>query len=252
MDGDIQVVVSDSVLRLTIDRAAKRNALTERMYAKLAEQLEAANGDTQIRAILISGRGEHFCAGNDLAEAAAFGRGELTGESQSWRMIRALIDSELPIVAAVQGHAVGIGATMLLHCDVVFVATGTKIQTPFVKLGVVPEAVSSIYLPALVGHIRAFSMLGLGRSIDAATAVDWGMANLETSPDQVFASALEAATQLASASPEAVRHCKRLLRAPKTAHERAAEECELSTKLLSSPYVQSAFRKFLEKADGRS
>lgn len=247
-EGRVEAVMADGVLALTLDRVDKRNALTESMYAALAGELERANRADEVRAILISGRGDHFCGGNDIAEAAALGTGGIAGESQSVRFIRSLIDCELPLVAAVRGHAVGIGATMLLHCDAVFLASTASLAMPFLHLGVVPEACSSILLPAASGYLRAFAMLGLGRRLDAATAERWGLATEVVGPDEVLATARAAALALAKAPVAPLRHAKRLLRDRTALHGRATEECAIGRELLGSEHAQRTLGEFLRGA----
>ncbi|HTN13128.1 MAG TPA: enoyl-CoA hydratase-related protein, partial [Acetobacteraceae bacterium] len=154
MSEHVRSSLDGGVLELTMDRPDKRNALTRPMYTAMAEALEAAAENPAVRAVLLCGSGDGFCAGNDLADFVS-GAPPLAEDSPSRRFLRAISSHPKPIVAAVQGNAVGIGTTMLLHCDLVVLAEGARLVLPFVKLGVVPEAASSLLLPRLVGHQRA-------------------------------------------------------------------------------------------------
>ena len=169
--------VSGGVMTLTLARADKKNALSNAMYSALSDGLEDAEKDPAVRVVLFQGDGDSFTAGNDLADFSAQANGQDTGESQAFRFISNLGKATRPLVAAVQGNAVGVGTTMLLHCDLVFLADTAKLMTPFVNLALVPEAASSWLLPARIGHVRAYAMFALGEPLDAATALACGLAN---------------------------------------------------------------------------
>ena len=154
MSDHIRREVAGGVLTLTFDRPEKKNAVTDAMYGALADALLAARDDGAVRAILFRGEGDLFCAGNDLGEFAAVAMGGAQG-GNVWRFLHALADSDKPLIAAVQGNAVGVGATMLLHCDLVVLAEDARLTMPFVNLALVPEAASSLLLPARIGHARA-------------------------------------------------------------------------------------------------
>ena len=165
------------VLTLTLDRVDKKNALNNAMYGALADGLETAETDPMIRVVLIDAEGDMFTSGNDLADFATEVAGAPSGDRHVTRFLRNLSSAEKPIIAAVQGRAVGVGTTMLLHCDLVYLADNALLSTPFVSLGLVPEAGSSLLIPARIGHVRAFEMFVLGEPIDAVSAVAWGLAN---------------------------------------------------------------------------
>ena len=172
--------VSNGVLTLTLNRPEKKNALTRAMYQALADGIDGAGSDPDIRCVLIQAEGDMFTAGNDLGDFAAANRSEPAADASRARgnpLLVALARATTPIVAAVNGRAVGVGTTMLLHCDLVFVSDDALLTTPFVNLALVPEAASSLTLPARIGHARAFSMFVLGEAVDARKAVDWGIAN---------------------------------------------------------------------------
>src|SRR5262249_26081031 len=151
-------------------RPDKKNALTNAMYGALTDALRAAETDSAVRAIVIRGEGDMFTAGNDVGEFAAMATGAFKGERHVSRFVGAIARANLPLVAAVQGRAVGIGTTMLLHCDVVLLAEDAKLSTPFVGLALVPEAASSLLLPLRIGYVRAYEMFALGETMDARAA----------------------------------------------------------------------------------
>src|ERR1700733_7793777 len=169
--------VSGGVMTLTLARADKKNALSNAMYSALSDGLEDAEKDPSVRVILFQGDGDSFTAGNDLADFASQARGESAVDSPAHHFIQTISEVDKPIVAAVQGNAVGIGTTMLLHCDLVYLAENARLITPFVNLALVPEAASSWLLPAGIGHVRGYQMFALGEPMDAVTAVASGLAN---------------------------------------------------------------------------
>src|SRR5215831_894795 len=156
MTENVQIENSNGILTLTLARPEKKNALTNEMYGKLADAIEAADNDATVRVILIRGQGDSFTAGNDIAEFAAVAASVARGERHVMRFIRSLARLTKPLVAAVQGRAVGVGTTMLLHCDLVVLADNALLSTPFISLALVPEAASSLLMPLRLGHARAF------------------------------------------------------------------------------------------------
>jgi enoyl-CoA hydratase/carnithine racemase/uncharacterized damage-inducible protein DinB len=242
----VTVEQSAGVLTLTLNRPEKKNALTAAMYSVLGLAIDQASNDPEVRCILIQGNGDSFTAGNDLAEFAAINAGErdrIAGNA----LITALARANKPIVAAVQGRAVGVGATMLLHCDLVYVTEDAKLSTPFVGLGLVPEAASSVLLPARLGHARAFAMFVLGEVVDGATAVAWGLANTLVPAAALRARARAAAEAVAAQPPEAAAITKRLMRDGEALAARIAEENRHFTAQLKSPEAREAFAAFREK-----
>jgi enoyl-CoA hydratase/carnithine racemase len=176
MTDHIKTTTQDGVLEITFARPDKKNALSNAMYRKAADALESAQTDGGIRVVLLTGEGDAFTSGNDLADfaGAAAGGGE---ELQAGRFIRVLAQAEKPLVAAVPGLAVGVGTTMLLHCDLVFVADTARLSAPFVNLALVPEAASSLLLTGRIGHARAFAMFAMGEPLTGAEAFHLGIAN---------------------------------------------------------------------------
>jgi enoyl-CoA hydratase/carnithine racemase len=240
---------SGGVLTLTLNRPEKKNALTRAMYQALADGIDGAEQDPEVRCVLIQAEGDAFTAGNDLADFAAINRGE-AAESTGPRtnpLLAALARARTPIVAAVNGRAVGIGTTMLLHCDLVFVADDAVLTTPFVNLALVPEAASSLTLPARIGHARAFAMFVLGEPVDAAKAVAWGIANASCPKGELRARARSAAEAIASRPASAVVRTKALMRDPDALAARMKIEGGHFAEHLKSPEAKEAFAAFAEK-----
>lgn len=243
------VVVSDAegVRTLKLDRTEKKNALTLAMYTALSDALGEADAREDIRCVLIAGHPSGFCAGNDLndflqmAETGALG-------APIVRFLHALARCRTPLVAAVAGQAVGVGATMLLHCDYVVAADDAVFSTPFVTLGLAPEAGSSLLMPRLMGHARAFEMLAMDHPLDALGAHTAGLVNAITRSADLESAALAAARKIAALPPQAVRAARALMRG--SADEIAARidaEVEVFRQRLASPEAKAAFKAFLER-----
>lgn len=246
-DSTQDVIVTDegAVRTIRMNRLAKRNALTSAMYDTMAEAIETAG---RARCLLIAGGPDAFCAGNDLGDflkTATSGQG--VGK-EVLRFLHAIAGCETPIVAAVAGAAVGVGATMLLHCDYVVAADNARFSTPFVSLGLVPEAASSLLVPRLVGPRRAFAMLVMGQVLDVESAVGCGLVNTVVTPDALEAEALKAARGIAALPPEAVAAARRLIRGtPDEIHARIDAEAEVFKQRLQSPEARAAFEAFLSR-----
>lgn len=247
MTDHVRSDVSNGVLTLTLDRPEKKNALTRAMYQALGDAIDGAAA-ADVRCILIQAEGDVFTAGNDLADFAAANRGEpIEGRAGGNPLLAALARAVTPIVAAVNGRAVGIGTTMLLHCDLVFVADEAVLTTPFVNLALIPEAASSVTLPARIGHARAFSMFVLGEAVDARKAVEWGIAN-EVCPREALRARARAAADAVAARPaSAVRLTKMLMRDPSALAARMELEGTHFVAQLKSPEAKEAFAAFAEK-----
>ena len=244
------VAVSDDgpVRTVRMNRPDKKNALTSAMYAALAGAIETADASVKVRCILIQGVPGAFSAGNDLQEfmhVATSGEGL---DPSAVRFLHALARSQRPLVAAVQGVAVGVGTTMLLHCDYVVAGTDARFSTPFVGLGLVPEAASSLLAPRLMGQRRAFSLLVMGQPLDAVAARDCGLVNRVVAPAEVDAEAMQAARQIAALPAEAVAAARRLMRgAPDEVVARIDEEVALFKERLGSAEARAAFDAFLSR-----
>jgi enoyl-CoA hydratase/carnithine racemase len=245
--ADIITERSGSILRIELNRPAKRNALTSGMYAALADILNAAGKDEYTRVVLWHGAGESFSAGNDVDDFLKTPPGP--GGSPQARLMSALIDFDKPLVAAVHGAAIGSGTTMLLHCDFVYAGESAKFQLPFINLAVVPEFGSSYFVPARIGHIGAAEFVLLGLPFDAGRAAELGFVT-QVVPDQnVLATASETARTLAAKPAAALRASKRLLKQPFREQIKAAMEVEGQefSAQVRSEEAREALAAFLEK-----
>jgi enoyl-CoA hydratase/carnithine racemase len=246
-DIDVTITRETGALEITLDRAPRKNALSLAMYDALAAALAEASADAAIRAVLIKGSGGVFTSGNDLQD---FMRSPPSGsDSPVFRFLEALVAFEKPLVAAVEGHAIGIGTTMLLHCDLVYAADSARFALPFVNLALVPEASSSFLLPRLMGHARAAELLFLGEPFDATTAKELGIVNAVFPAGDVVSEARKRVHALTEKPPEALRQTKRLLKAPLAAETRARMQAEgaLFVERLASKEVAEAITAFFEK-----
>jgi enoyl-CoA hydratase/carnithine racemase len=247
MSEHIKLSEEDGVLEITFARPDKKNALTNSMYAAAREALEDAQTNQAIRVVLFTGEGGVFTAGNDISEFADVANGQ-AGELEAHRFIEALARAEKPIIAAVSGLAVGVGTTMLLHCDLVYIAEAAKLSTPFVNLALVPEAASSMLLPAHIGHVRAFGMFALGESLSGTEAVALGLANKALPQDEVLTAARAAAKALAKKPAGSVVSTKKLMRNVPTLLARIEEETLIFEERLRSDEAREAFRAFAERS----
>jgi enoyl-CoA hydratase/carnithine racemase len=247
MTEHVKIENDGGILSLTMARPDKKNALTNAMYGALADALEAAETDPTVRVLLIRGEGDMFTAGNDLGEFAAMATGAFQGERHVSRFLQALAHSSRPLVAAVQGRAVGIGTTMLLHCDVVVLADNALLSTPFVSLALVPEAASSLLMPLRIGHVRAFEMFALGEAVDANSALAWGLANRVVPLDRLKAEAVTLAARLAKQPAGAISATKRLMRSPEAlAAQMLTENARFGERLMTGE-AREAFAAFAER-----
>jgi enoyl-CoA hydratase/carnithine racemase len=236
------------VLRLQINRPEKKNALTLEMYGQMTSALEAADRDPTVRVILIHGSGDSFTSGNDLQD---FVQAPPVGDdSPVGRFITAISQARKPLVAAVSGVAVGIGTTMLLHCDFVYAAENTRFQAPFVNLALLPEAGSSLLLPMQIGHLRAAELLMLGEPFAAAKALQYGLVT-EVAADgaAALAAAQAVAAKLAAKPPAALHLTKLLLKGPhaKQVAAQVTDETRYFVEQVRSPEAAEAFQAFFEK-----
>src|SRR5438128_7154459 len=211
MSEHVRVEKSGGVLAITLARPERRNAITVAMYAALAEAVESAAHDDSIRVITFQGEGQDFAAGNDLADfLSALPRD--TTDIPVWRLLRALAQCETPIVAAVQGNCVGIGTTMLLHCDLVIAEEGARFSLPFVDLALVPEAASSLLLPRLAGRRRAARYLLLGEPFGVEEAITIGLASHRARPGELEMELDAIVAALLAKPADALRQTQHLLR----------------------------------------
>ena len=245
--NDILAERSGNILDIQLNRPAKKNAMTSAMYITMAELLDGAAKDDQIRVVLWHGAGNSFCAGNDIEDFMK--NPPAPGESPQAQLIHALINFEKPLVAAVQGAAIGGGTTMLAHCDFVYAGDSAKFQLPFVNLALVPEFGSSYLLPLRFGYTRAAELILLGGPFDAPRAAEFGLVT-QVVPDQsLLATATETARTLAAKPAAAVRASKRLLKAPlREQLERAVKlENEVFAERVRSDDAKQAFQAFFAR-----
>ncbi|MHC8357794.1 enoyl-CoA hydratase-related protein [Pseudomonas sp. LB3P81] len=236
------------LLTLRLNRPDKKNALTRAMYSHLAEALKQADTDPEINAVLITGSAECFTAGNDIADFLQQPPSNL--DSPVFQFMLTLLECRKPVIAAVAGAAVGIGTTMLLHCDLVYVSRDARLRMPFVNLGLCPEFGSSLLLPRLLGHAKAAELLLLGEGFSGEQAAQWGIATEALgSGEAALAKAREMALRFESLPPEAVRISKQLMKAPDREQLRKVieEEGALFTQRLRSPEAVAALSGFINR-----
>jgi enoyl-CoA hydratase/carnithine racemase len=239
---------TEGVQTLRLTRASKKNALTAVMYAGLREALIDGDGRADVACHVLVGSGGAFSAGSDVAEFAerAKGRADLSGPILEF--IRQLPRVQKPLIAAVDGLAVGVGTTLLFHCDLVYATPSSTFRTPFLDLGLVPEAGSSILAPQRMGYARAFELLALGETFSAERALAAGLVNAILPASEVEAAARKAAIRLARKPPQALAMCRRLMRGDGDAVGRQIEEeARVFAERLTSPEAREAFAAFLEK-----
>src|SRR5205809_4905779 len=212
MNEHIEVERQGGRLAIRMNRPERRNAITVAMYAALADAIESAASDPGVRLITIEGAGEDFTAGNDLADFIAEMPPPGTTDIPVWRLLRALAKNQVPILAAVHGNAVGIGTTILFHCDIVLAEEGSRFVMPFVDLGLVPEAASSLILPRLAGRRRAARYLLLGESFGAEEAMEFGLVSHVVPKGQLDSAVVSKVEALLAKPTEALRLTQRLLR----------------------------------------
>ena len=250
MTDHVIISQADGVMTLSLNRPDKKNALSDAMYGALADAMTRAETDPAIRVMLIRGEGDSFTVGNDLADFASAnkgGGGSIGDERNVGRFLKCLARATKPLVAAVHGHAVGVGTTMLLHCDLVYVAEDAKLSVPFVNLALVPEAASSITLPSRIGHARAFAMFALGETVSGKTAADWGIANAAVPADELHGKAMAACQTLAKRPLGAVTTTKKLMREADRLAARMDEEGGLFAERLKTAEAAEAFQAFAER-----
>ena len=248
MTEHVLVATTDGVMEIRMNRPDKKNALTQAMYGAMADALEAAAEDPALRCVVLCANGESFCAGNDITDFNSRPAGTSNTLSQTSRFLAAVSTAPKPLVAAVQGNAVGVGTTMLLHCDLVVLGTSARLAMPFANLGLVPEAASSLLFPRLVGWQRAAEAFLLGEPLDAVTAHTWGIANRVVDDADLHATAHGLANRLAAKSPSALRHTKALMRGtPEEIATRMRTEGAIFGAQLQSPEAKEAFAAFFEK-----
>jgi len=245
--GDlIRKDLTNRIMTLTINRPDKKNALTASMYATLSEAINLADKNVEVRTILVTGTADSFTAGNDLMDFLE--NPPVNSSSPVFQFMHAIAGTKKPVVAAVNGLAIGIGTTMLLHCDIVYAVESARFQLPFVNLGLVPELGSSLILPALAGRACAAEMLMFGDPFYAKKALDIGLINTMCSADDLMLTARGGAEKLASKPPAALRETKALLNMNlKTIRARIDHEAKVFGERLKSAEVKESIAAFYEK-----
>ncbi|MDP2370638.1 enoyl-CoA hydratase [Rhodoferax sp.] len=243
-------ILSDNaagVMTITLNRIDKKNAITAAMYGALADALAQAEADTSVRAIVLQGHETVFCAGNDIADF--LDNPPATPESPVFRFLRAISTCAKPLLAGVCGPAVGIGTTLLFHCDLVYAGDNAAFSMPFVNLGLCPEAASSILAPQLMGYQRAAAALLLGEPFMAEAALEMGLISRIVPPGEVNALAQQQARKLASKPLSALVATKRLMKQAQASAiaQRIAEEGVIFGRMLSEPAAREAFGAFMDK-----
>ena len=247
MHENVAVHAEDGVQIIRFDRVEKKNALTSQMCEVAADALAFGEGNSRVRAFLIAGMPGIFSAGHDIGELRAFAAGGKIGESPL-RFIKTIATVEKPLIAAVDGLAVGVGATILFHCDYVVASEWSVFSAPFVDLGLSPEAASSLLAPRLIGYHRAFELLVMGEQFDAERAYQAGLVNRVVAAEQVEAVALASAKALSAKPAEAVRWSRRLLRGDRReVLARIDQETAGFGELLQSRDARDALQAFLNR-----
>ncbi len=239
----VRIDTADRVMVVTLDRASKKNAITDEMYGEIAAALNRAAGEDEVRVVVLAGDGPDFCAGNDISMFADSGSQDIAA-SNVGPFLSALSTFPKPIVAIVTGRAIGVGATMLLHCDLVYVASDAQLILPFIDLGLTPEAGSAWLLPQRIGHVRAFALMALGERLSGAAAASLGLANAALPAAEVAPAAMAAARTLVGKSPAALAATKRLMRDAGAIEAALAADREALLIQLASPEAAAAFAAF--------
>lgn len=248
MTTDIKVDIADGVQTLRFNRVDKKNALTGSMYAALADALSAGDKNPDVAAHVFLGAPGIFSAGNDIKDFVACSQAEGDLGADIKRFVRGLPNVKKPMIAAVDGAAIGIGTTLLLHCDLAYASPRATFATPFLDLGLVPEAGSSLIAPRLMGHPWAFELLVLGEPIDVNRALAAHLINAIVPSEELEAKAIGAARRLAAKPPEALRQARMLVRGePAAVLDQIEREVISFKERLASPEAMEAFRAFLEK-----
>ena len=250
MSDHIAIIETNGVLEIHIDRPDKKNALTHGMYIAMADAIKSAQNDPDIRSIVISGGSGVFTAGNDLEDFARANtsNSEDARPMAATQLLKALAYNEKPLIGAVDGIAVGVGTTMLFHCDYVLASTTATFSTPFIHLGLVPEAASSLLAPRVMGYQRAFSMLVMGRTVTADEAREAGFVNVIVAPGHTEVEARKVAREIASLPKDAVALSRKLLKpAREDVLRRMDEESHHFGERLKSDEARNAFAAFFSR-----
>lgn len=245
--SDILIDHEAGVTTLTLNRLQRKNSLTAAMYGQLADALTEASADAKVRAVVIQGHETVFSAGNDLGDF--LNSPPASEDAAVFRFLRGISGFAKPLVAAVCGPAVGVGTTLLLHCDLVYAGDNAAFSTPFVNLGLCPEAASSLLMPRLMGHTRAAEALLLGEPFSAESALEWGLVNRIVPPTQANALAQQQARRLAGKPMSSLLETKRLMKLGTQSEiaQRMSQEALIFGRMLGEPAAREAFTAFMDK-----
>jgi enoyl-CoA hydratase/carnithine racemase len=248
------IVADDKHARvITMRRPEKKNAITHEMYRAMCEAINSAQDNPDVRCFIITGGSGVFTAGNDVEDFLDTGTSKVDASraSNAVKFLHALAHNTKPIIAAVDGIAIGIGTTMLFHCDYVLASKTATFATPFINLGLVPEAASSLLMPRTIGHQRAFAMLVMGRTVDADHAREAGFVNEVVAPGQTEAEARKVARDICELPTEAVAISRKLLKLPpEDMTRRIDQEAHLFAERMRSPEAVAAFKAFMARRKG--
>ena len=250
MTEHIIVTDKEATRTITMRRPEKKNTLTQEMYLAMSDAIDSAQSNPAIRCFIITGRSGVFTAGNDIGDflQAATTDRDVVRPRNSVIFLQSLVNNRKPIVAAVDGIAIGIGTTMLFHCDYVVASTTAAFSSPFLQYGLVPEGATSLLVPRMVGHQRAFAMLIMGRSMSAADAREAGFVNVVVPPGHAVVEAQKVARDICSLPAEAVTISRKLLKLPtEDLVRRIGQEDHFFRERMRSPEAISAFQNFLSR-----
>ena len=247
MTEHIIVADEESTRTITMRRPEKKNTLTQEMYLAMSDAIDTAQSNPAIRCLILTGRSGVFTAGNDIGDflQAAMARSDVARPRNAVIFLQSLVNNKKPIIAAVDGIAIGIGTTMVFHCDYVIASTTATFQSPFIQYGLVPEGASSLLLPRMVGHQRAFSMLVMGRSMSAQDAREAGFVNTVVPPGHAVIEARKVAREICALPADAVAISRKLLKLPtEDLVRRIDQEDHFFGERMRSPEALAAFRNF--------
>jgi enoyl-CoA hydratase/carnithine racemase len=247
MTENIIVTDEESTRTIVMRRPEKKNTLTQEMYLAMSDAIESAQSNPAIRCLILTGRSGVFTAGNDISDflQAATAKDDGVRPRNAVTFLQSLVSNKKPIIAAVDGIAVGIGATMVFHCDYVIASTTAIFQSPFIQYGLVPEGATSLLLPSMMGHQRAFSMLVMGRPMNAEAARDAGFVNAVVPPGHAVVEARKVAREICALPSDAVEISRRLLKLPpEDLIRRIDQENRFFGERMRSPEAIAAFQNF--------
>jgi len=248
MSEPVILELADGVMTLTLNRPDKKNALTQPMYSIFADALDRAQADDAVRVVVVQGTEGAFCAGNDIGDFIRFAK-EGVGLEETWRFLESLGRLEKPLIAAVDGLAIGIGTTLMFHCDMAFATARSLFRTPFLDLGVVPEAASSLLAPRVMGPQKAFSLLVMGDPMDGRQAADAGLVTLVEDGLPVGDAARQAARRLARKPQGALAVARHLMHGDREeVRQRIRDEVAAFEERLRSPEARAAFEAFMARS----